>query len=300
VERADAYTVAELLLARPSAVALARLRTLAAPDGSWSTALTPFHGAGQASLLETTALATLALDRAGDPSDRARLDSALLTLLGSSSADGAWATTRATVEVLSALAEMLPRGRAGSVEVTIGGKVTHRLDLSEARERQVDVTGELAAAGTRIVELRSTEGGVVSAQLVTSWAEPWTTPAPGPLGLRVDCAPLQARVGDEVTCDLRAQRAAGTGMLLLRAGLPPGAEIDRSSLARAGASRVEVEPDSVVFYIWPPQGAEWRGRFSFRPRLEVDAQAAPSSLVDFYNPDLSVELQPCRYSIGPR
>jgi hypothetical protein len=90
-------------------------------------------------------------------------------------------------------------------------------------------------------------------------------------------------------------------MLLAEVGLPPGAEVDRVSLARlidkGTISRYEVQPARIVFYLWP-YGAEG-SHFSFRftPRYAIHAKAAPATLSDYYNPDLRVTLSPQVFKI---
>ena len=52
----------------------------------------------------------------------------------------------------------------------------------------------------------------------------------------------------------------GYGMMLAEVGLPPGADVDRPSLDSAVSASgwdlqsYEVQPDRVVFYLWPRAG----------------------------------------------
>jgi hypothetical protein len=50
----------------------------------------------------------------------------------------------------------------------------------------------------------------------------------------------------------------GYGMMLAEIGLPPGFEIDRESLETAretgSIQGYEVQPDRIVFYVWPEAG----------------------------------------------
>ena len=86
-------------------------------------------------------------------------------------------------------------------------------------------------------------------------------------------------------------------MVIAEVGLPPGAEVDRGTLANIvddSNSRVdsfEVAPDHVTFYVWP-RAADSRFHFVFRPRFAMTARSAPSTLYDYYNPDEHVVLAP--------
>jgi hypothetical protein len=102
-----------------------------------------------------------------------------------------------------------------------------------------------------------------------------------------------------VTCQVDAARAMnlGFGMLLAEVGLPPGAEVDRDSLEavlhdrRSGVYRYDVLPDRVVLYLWPPNDSS-PFSFDFHTRFAMEAKSAPSSLFDYYNPEVSSEVAP--------
>jgi hypothetical protein len=91
----------------------------------------------------------------------------------------------------------------------------------------------------------------------------------------------------------------GYGMMIAEIGLPPGAEVDRESLERtkdAGVDGYEVQPDRVVFYLWPSAGGS-KFDFSFRPRFGINASTAPSLLYDYYNPEANAAVLPVRFTV---
>jgi len=107
-------------------------------------------------------------------------------------------------------------------------------------------------------------------------------------------------------CSVQARRfgSQGYGMMLAEVGLPPGAEVDRSSLAKlldeGTISRYELQPDRVVFYLWPGSAAGTQFNFRMTPRYGIRAKGAPATLSDYYNPDLRVVLAPRLFSVtGP-
>jgi hypothetical protein len=91
-------------------------------------------------------------------------------------------------------------------------------------------------------------------------------------------------------------------MLLAEVGLPPGADVDRASLAKLlddwTISRYELQPDRVVFYLWSWKAEGSHIRFRFTPRYAIHAKAAPATLFDYYNPDLKVVLKPQVFQVG--
>ena len=92
---------------------------------------------------------------------------------------------------------------------------------------------------------------------------------------------------------------AGYGMMIAEIGLPPGVEVDRESLEEAkqnGVDGYEVQPDRVVFYLWPSAGGS-KFQFVFRPRFGINAMSAPSVLCDYYNPEANAAVLPIRFNV---
>jgi hypothetical protein len=90
-------------------------------------------------------------------------------------------------------------------------------------------------------------------------------------------------------------------MLLAEIGLPPGAEVDRALLATlidsGTISRYELQPDRIIFYLWSGRADGIRFIFRFTPRYSIRAKSAPSTLWDYYNPDLRAVLPPQNYNV---
>ncbi len=91
-------------------------------------------------------------------------------------------------------------------------------------------------------------------------------------------------------------------MLLASIGLPPAAEVDRAALAQLVqdglVDRFEVQPDRVVFYLWPRAG-KMNFSFFFRPRLAMTARTAASEIFDYYNPDIRAIQAPQTFAVRP-
>jgi hypothetical protein len=121
------------------------------------------------------------------------------------------------------------------------------------------------------------------------------------LKLKVDFHRHEAKVGDAIACRVEAERIgfAGYGMMIAEIGLLPGAEVDRESLEEAkqnGVDGYEVQPDRVVFYLWPSAGGS-KFQFVFRPHFWINAMSGPSVLYDYYNPEANPAVLPLRFNV---
>jgi hypothetical protein len=124
------------------------------------------------------------------------------------------------------------------------------------------------------------------------------------LQLAVHFDKQSANVGEIVECSVNAERMGfrGYGMLLAEIGLPPGAEVDRSSLERAiqasggDLNEYDVLPDKLIVYLWPHAGGT-KFSFTFKPRYGLKALSAPSILYDYYNPEAHATVAPTKFTV---
>jgi len=77
--------------------------------------------------------------------------------------------------------------------------------------------------------------------------------------------------------------------------------VDRNSLEQAsqtvpGLDGYEVQPDRVIFYLWPQAGGV-SFTFDFRPRLAMEAMSEASQLYDYYNPEAAARVAPIRFQV---
>ncbi|MGB6599432.1 MAG: hypothetical protein WBE70_20105, partial [Candidatus Acidiferrum sp.] len=111
-------------------------------------------------------------------------------------------------------------------------------------------------------------------------------------------------VGENVQCNVDAERIGfrGYGMLLAEIGLPPGADVDRSSLEQAmkasgwDINEYDVLPDRLIVYLWPHAGGT-KFSFTFKPRFGLKALSAPSILYDYYNPEAHAIVEPTLFVV---
>jgi hypothetical protein len=288
---------------------------------------TVFYGWGYAGRIETTALVLDALASAKQqgitsPALDAALDKGTLFLLKNKDRYGIWYSTQATVNVLQSLVRQfaLDSSAAASepahpIQILVDGKPAATLAISSNVRQLAPVHTDLSAflsPGEHRVELRGAPASRASAYLTAIYYLPWTDPAVTSSSVRSgDSESLRysvkfdrttSAVGNSILCTVHTERVGfyGYGMMLAEIGLPPGADVDRASLdALTSAWDVqsyEVQPDRVVFYLWPRAGGT-TFTFSLKPRFAMTAQSAESLLYDYYNPEARASVPPTTFSI---
>jgi hypothetical protein len=340
----EPYLIASYALAaidagdQPTAArATTKLRALAHAEGDttyWALETnTPFYGWGLAGRIETTALAVQALTRYANtqaPETNGTTEplvrSGLLFLLRAKDRYGVWYSTQATINVLDALLTLLAEDagsadqtKATAVEIIVNGTPATSLSLPPGEQSTALLRADISRflrGGTNRIELRRASGSsLASIQLVANYYVPWLETAPaqtaqqgsvGASALRLTTTfdKTTARINEEISCHVRAERVghSGYGMLLAEIGLPPGAEVDRASLETAmkgsdwSFSQYDILPDRVVVYLWPRAGGI-DFAFKFRPRFALNAKAAPAIVYDYYNPDARVVVAPASFVV---
>lgn len=311
--------------------ASARLRQLSRDEAGTSywnlESNTPFYGWGLAGRVETTALAVKALKKDAETRklvDTARdelIDQGLLFLIRNKDRYGVWYSTQATINVLDTMvslyeAEKIKTSAGGQAEVLVNG---NRIGSFVAPSSDklgnpltLDVSSALSVGDNRIEIRRSGDVTLATAQLVETHYAAWKTNASeareeakgksSALRLAVGYDKPQAKIGEEITCTVKAERIgySGYGMMLGEIGLPPGADVDRASLELAmktsgwELNQYDVLPDRIVVYLWPRAGGT-KFSFKFKLRYGIRAQSAPSVLYDYYNPEARVVIAPTRF-----
>jgi len=291
---------------------------------------TIFYGWGHTGRIETTAIVIDALASAKrDGHASPEIDSALsrgtLFLLQNKDRYGVWYSTQATVNVLQALVRQLsaPGGEAPkaveAARLLIDGKPGPELsasaDLRQLTPQRADLSAFLSP-GKHTLTIEMSSNLPATAYENVSYYLPWSDAAVSGSTVRSgDAESLRyaiqfdrtaAGVGDSIRCTVHSERVGfrGYGMMLAEVGLPPGADVDRDSLDAAVESAgwdvqsYEVQPDRVVFYLWPRAGGT---TFSFRlkPRFAMSAATAESVLYDYYNPEARASVPPAHFAIAP-
>jgi hypothetical protein len=294
---------------------LTKVRAAAQTQGAgtfWDLqANTPFYGWGHAGRVETTALAVQLLEKAAHADDQLLVNRGLEYLVEQKDRYGAWYSTQTTVNVINALLLLAQHENAGSrlpLQIKVNGSL-QSLTASAAQPfgPQVMDISSVAHAGKNTVEISGGDS-TLSAQTVSDYYVPWSSslavPKIGPLKLHVKCDRTHLEVGSTATCNVLAERVgfAGYGMMVAEIGLPPGVEVDREALQKQVSetgwelSSVDVLPDRIIAYVWPRAGGT-RFSVTFKARMAMNAESAPHTLFDYYNPDASVTLAPDRFTV---
>jgi len=323
------YSIAAVTKGRSKYLARARnlLVSLAHDEGSgtyWNLEAntSPFYGWGFAGRVETTALAVEALSgmrQSGqvDVEIDRLVNRGLHYLLHHKDRYFCWYSTQATQNVVEAIVAALPssaeQGEATTAVVLVNGKSAGKLNIPPATEVSGPVVLDLAgvlANGNNTIELALPgPAAAMDAEILTSYYVPWSDSAATPeqnvktggsraLALKVSFANTDSKLGESVICRVTAERVGfrGYGMMLAEIGLPPGAEVDREFLDKAGIGAYEVQPDRVLFYLWPQAGGS-SFDFKFKSRYRLDALTQPSVLYDYYNPDARAKVMPVRFNV---
>lgn len=273
---------------------------------------TAFNGWGSAGRIETTALATQLLMRAGG--DRELMGRSMIYLLQNKDRYGVWHSTQTTVNVLDTFVGMIAADSTAQsrVEVILNGRTIDTIEIGPDKLDQIIVNLKGKIAGeANIIQLRTTNGSPLMVQLVADHYIPWQDAgaagrtANRSRAIRLDhkCDRTEVELMQEVTCTVEAERIGfrGYGMLLAEIGTPPGADVSRESLDAAlesdsGISRYDVLPDRVIAYMWARPGGT-RFSFKFRPRYGINAKTPASMAYDYYNPEAQAVTQPIKFQV---
>jgi hypothetical protein len=286
---------------------------------------TPFNGWGPAGVLENTGLVVSALStwlktHPGSPEIESQVRRGVAFILRGRDTYGTWHSTQSTVRSIRALADAFEvvgtgaKRRGTSVlEVQANGRVFKTIPIPADSKGVdpviVDISAALATGATTDLKLNGDINGALVRVASSHWL-PWESAAQlktsPDLPFDVQFDRLETAARQPVRCRVKAGRATyrrgGYGMLLAEVGLPPGAEVDRSSIETAisngsqGIDHYEVLPDRVVFYLWPRQ-KDAAFDFFLTLRFPMLAKSAPSVLYDYYNPDARTDLPPSRWRV---
>jgi hypothetical protein len=280
---------------------------------------TPFYGWGTAGRMETTGVVidALAQWKRAHP-ERTDLDEpvrrGMVLLLRGRDSQGSWYSTQGTLRAMQAViaaGRVLGNlaGRGGRIDVRVNGRLLKSVvlpnDPAAVDPMHVDISSALRPGENQIELVPDSDTLATSVHsVVTHWV-PWaqtTARKHEELRLTVDFDRQEASLGEVIHAKVKAERVGfrGYGMMLAEIGLPPGMDVDRSSLNEVlngtGVDHYDLLPDRVVLYLWPrASGTEFQ--FAMTPRLKMSAKSATSVLYDYYNPDALAEAPPVIFKV---
>lgn len=268
----------------------------------WQADLPSFMGAtGESGSLEATALAAIALMRAGAYPDA--VTGALAYLIQGKDSWGTWSTTQATILSLKAmLLASEGTGQAAGparVRVSLNKEQTQEITIDESNADVVHlVTFErgFSPSGANRVQIELEGGGNLMYQVATRYYLPWDQAPPLPetgelISIDLDYDRTALAVNDTLTVDVgvRLNQPGVVKMALIDLGLPPGFTVLTEDLSRLVEQRViaryELTGRQIIIYL-EDFSSEKPLRFDYRlrARFPMRAQTPPSSVYDYYNP----------------
>jgi A-macroglobulin complement component/alpha-2-macroglobulin family protein/carboxypeptidase family protein/MG2 domain-containing protein/A-macroglobulin receptor len=281
---------------------------------------TLFHSWGLPGQVEVTALVVHALHAFSPPGDQGPTheiaNQGLLFLARKQDQYGVWYSGQTTWNVLNVMLEStkesLNADQAVEARIIVNGKLAKPVEIPQEKQSTgpiyLDLTNYIAAGKNKVEIQAGKPIALAGAQVSADYYVPWTSvsgrearKSEGAQALRlaVHFDKTEASPGESIDCKVEVERIGryGWGMMLAEIGLPPGADVDRASLESAVTAsgwelnHYEVLPDRVVVYLWPRAGGT-KFHFIFKPRYEMRAYSAPSTLYDYYNPEANVVVAP--------
>jgi hypothetical protein len=298
---------------------LASFATREGDTARWTSRTQSFTGAsGSVADIETTALATQALLRGR--SNQSTAQAALRYLTRAKDSFGTWQSTQATILSLKAfLASLNMEGPLpnATILVSLNGGQEHTIQVTP---ENADVVHSIAfddgvRSGDNRISLRvsgqNAENLVyqATASSYVPWASVPPTAAP-PMDISVTYDRSNLFVGDELQARvvITLNRQTKTQWAIVDLGVPPGFEvvtedldqlISQSDKLVTKIRRYELTGKQIILYM---ENLDYKISFGYRLRakLPLKAQVPPSSVYDYYNPEVSGNQPPSLVSVTPR
>ena len=286
---------------------------------------TPFYGWGKAGRIETTALVLQLLTKVSQKKTNEQYTRLIAKgtqfLLKNKDRYGVWYSTQTTINVLDAFLATIGNtdkkhtsNATRTAKIFINGQKAKSLELPPLNQManpiNLDLSSLLTPTNNR-VEIRVNDNSAVMSQIVQNHYVDWKdakisnhqTNKSRQIRLDYKCDKLNAKIMEDVTCEVKAERIGfrGYGMLLAEIGIPPGADVSRESLQDAlksdwSFSRYDILPDRIIVYMWAKAGGT-KFKFKFKPRYGINAQTPASFVYDYYNEEAKATVAPMRFEV---
>lgn len=302
---------------------LDRLAGMAIREGNsayWKSGVATFMGSeGQTGSIETTALAAYAFLRSGTHPDLA--NAALTYLVRQKDNFGTWHSTQATVLSLKALIESVRAGAEkvnAAVTITLNGSQTRNVQVTPENFDVVQLVAfdDVNPGRENIVEINVQGEGNLMYQISGGYYLPWDKLALYPelsrgeqlvkIDVQYDRAELAVNdtVNVNVTLSLNEGKAESA---MIDLGLPPGFSVESQDLAALVAryndtpqdypypkiERFELTGRQILIYLSNlSAGNPLTFSYRLRAKFPLEVQTPASNAYDYYNPEVSGEVEP--------
>jgi hypothetical protein len=274
---------------------------------------TAFYGAGVSGNIETTALASLALIRAGERTGGAH--AALTWLARQKDANGTWHSTQATVLALKALVagtgKALADDQSRQIEIKLGKdlrrKVVITADQAEVMQ-QLDLS-DFLQPGDNELKIKETSGSGAGYQVAFRYHVPATErPAKvGPLAIDMSYDRTDLAINDTVTAiaTVRNQMQQASPMVMVELPIPPSFAVDTETFAKlveAGTiARYQMTGRSVLIYLRGlDAGKSLELQYTLRATLPANVAVPPARAYEYYDPAKQAHSLAARLTVSGR
>ena len=279
--------------------------------GAAGGARTTFYGAGRGGQVETTALATLALIRAGRNPDTTR--KALTWLTSQKDPNGTWYSTQATVLALRRLLAGTGKPLGGEaervVELRLDGALidTVRMPADQAEVlKQVDLSARLKP-GKQILTASEANGTAIGFQSSFRCNVPDATVRSDALAVSLSYDHTTLSVGDPVQATATVQFAdkkEAADMVMLELPIPPGFTLppeDAAAFVGGKTVKCQVQPRSVLLYLTGlAPNEKLTVQYHLRATMPVKAAAPGARVYEYYDPDKQGSSAGTRFTVTAR
>ncbi|MCA9559666.1 MAG: alpha-2-macroglobulin, partial [Myxococcales bacterium] len=272
---------------------------------------TTTYGQGEPAYIETTALATHALLKAG--AARGVTQAALDWLITKKDSYGTWGSTAGTVWTIKCLLEALASQPDENANATVRvllddvERATFQVtpDNSDVL-RQADLREWLVAGMPQQVSILIEGQGNLQYGIVQAYHVPYDGPAPGegPLHIDVSYDRTSLTVDDtvNVSVDVRNDSLEFADMVMVDLGIPPGFDLvtdDVDALVEQGVIRryERTERQLLLYFQVILPDAPVHFEYRIVARNPIRAQAPAARVYSYYNPDVESEGEPIEVEV---
>jgi uncharacterized protein YfaS (alpha-2-macroglobulin family) len=261
---------------------------------------TMFYGAGLAGNIETTAMATLALVRAGQYAPAAR--AALSWLVEQKDPRGTWHSTQATVLSLKALLEATDADfgsqKERRVDIAVDGQTVRQVVIPAGQGevmQQIDLSGLLIPGNSHRVQLTDRSDTAIGFQVNFRYHLDQTPPEPEPgkEPLSIDIAYDRRRLNVDETVTAVAtlinNMSQAAPMVIVDLPIPGGFAIDPGELDELVGSqqiaKYQLTARKVIVYLERlDPGRTLKLRYRLRATMPVKVTVPDAEAYEYYDP----------------
>lgn len=296
---------------------LARLDALKTADAKNRTvywgegAPTGVYSTGKDAQIETTALAAYALHKGG--AFTSTVNQALTFVVQGKDASGNWGGTQATILALKGLlaaSDPTASGDSADVDVILNGDLVSKVEIRPSNSDVVQMVDLRSAMkpGKNTVTIAARGGANTMYQAVGRWYLPWRegTPVTGeePMNLTLTYDRTHLTTEDVVTAkvNLVSNDTKPVFQTIVDLGIPPGFEVDRSSLDALREKKLidkyTLTGRQITIYVQdlaPKKPLTFS--YALKARLPIKAKSPKSTAYQYYTPGKRADAPPVDFVV---